>query len=343
MVTQQSAKADTLEQLDQDMAQKHLEGYWLQDIDAEIPIPKTSVQPFLWKWADVYESLVRAGELVSLEQSERRTARMFNPGLKEHYVSQTLQLSVQYVKPGEHARAHRHTMAALRYVVRGRGAYTTVNGQQCVMEPGDLILTPQWTWHDHTNDSDEPIIWLDGLDIPLIRSLHQLVLHPYSSEAQEVELSSDEVSRFAGQLRPPASPLADYYHYRWRDIYPALQAVVDRADPDPFEGYLIEYRNPRTGGPTMPTIGCALQLLHPGQRTAAHRHTSTFIYHAFRGSGTTVVGDHELNWEEGDTFVIPVWHRHSHQNRSTTNDAILFSMSDSPVLQALGLLREEVD
>jgi gentisate 1,2-dioxygenase len=266
---------------------------------------------------------------------------MYNPGLRDHYVSQTLQLSVQYVKPGEVARAHRHTMAALRYVVRGRGAYTTVNGQQCVMEPGDLILTPQWTWHDHTNNSDEPIIWLDGLDIPLIRSLHQLVLHPYSSDSQDIELRSDQVMPFAGSLRIPSGTIGDYYHYTWRETWPALQALVDGGYSDRYDGFLLEYRNPRTGGPTMPTIGCAVQLLTPGQQTDAHRHTSTFIYHAFRGSGTTSVGDKELAWEEGDTFVVPVWHRHQHVNRSSSAEAILFSMSDAPVLEALGLLREE--
>jgi gentisate 1,2-dioxygenase len=167
------------------------------------------------------------------------------------------------------------------------------------------------------------------------------MLHPYSQAAQAIDISSEQVGAWYGPVKPQLGPPADYFHYRWRDTYPLLEAVAASGQADPHDGYRLEYRNPKTGGPTMPTIQCSLQLLRPGQETRAHRHTSTVIYHAFRGSGTTEVGDQALDWEEGDVFVVPLWHPHRHHNRSSSADAILFSMSDAPVLEALELHRIE--
>src|SRR5206468_10058602 len=161
----------------------------------------------LWKWKDVYESLMRAGEVVGMDQAERRTIRLLNPALKERQATtHTIQLSFQYVKAGEHARPHRHTAAALRFILKGNGAYTTVNGQKCVMEEGDLILTPQLTWHDHTNDSGKPIIWLDGLDIPLVQSLQQLLFEPHPGDAQAILNTSEEVALAQG------ASTAEFFH-----------------------------------------------------------------------------------------------------------------------------------
>ena len=171
IVMNQPARKDSVELLDHDMAGKNLSGYWRLGMEGSAESSVTAVQPCLWKWQDVYDSLVRAGEVISLENSERRVVRLVNPGLdqKHAFATHTIQVSFQYVKPGENARAHRHTPAALRFVIQGNGAYTTVNGQQCVMEPGDLILTPKLTWHDHSNDSTERrSFWLDGLDFPLV-------------------------------------------------------------------------------------------------------------------------------------------------------------------------------
>ncbi|MGH7874011.1 MAG: cupin domain-containing protein [Candidatus Binatia bacterium] len=177
----QATTADSVSLLDRDMAEKNLSGYWRLGMEGLPSEPMTTVESCLWKWADVHESLLRAGEVISLEKSERRVVRLVNPGLdqKHAFATHTIQISFQYVKPGENARAHRHTPAALRFVLQGNGAYTTVNGQQCVMEPGDLILTPKLTWHDHSNDSDEPMLWLDGLDFPLVTALQQVMQERY--------------------------------------------------------------------------------------------------------------------------------------------------------------------
>jgi gentisate 1,2-dioxygenase len=333
---------DSVEILNLDMAEKNLGGHWQLGFESYASYPETTVQPCLWKWKDLYEILMRAGEVVSLEQAERRTVRLLNPALRDRQATtHTIQFSFQYVKSGEHARPHRHTAAAFRFILKGSGAYTTVNGQKCVMEEGDLILTPQRSWHDHTNDSGKPIIWLDGLDIPLVQSLHQLLFEPHPEYAQLIEKTSEEVAISHGHVRPASSPAAEVFHYKWSDTYRRLKALVEAAAPDRFDGYLLEYRNPKTEGPTMPTIQCALSLLRPGHETEAHRHTSTVIYHAFRGRGSSFIGEERFDWEAGDSFVVPLWYPHHHSNRAASEEAILFSMSDQPVLKSLGLYREE--
>ena len=338
------ARTNRIALLDRDMAAKNLSGYWRLGMEGLPPHPMTSVEPCLWKWTDVLESLVRAGDVINLEDSERRVVRLVNPGLnRQHaFATHTVQISFQYVKPGENARAHRHTPSALRFVVQGNGAYTTVNGQQCVMEPGDLILTPKLSWHDHSNESMEPMIWLDGLDFPLVQGLHQVMQERYSERRQPIEKSSEEVMNQLGGSIRHGLPLADFFHYKWRDTERTLRALVQScAGKDPFDGYLLEYRNPLSGGPTMTTLQCAVQALPPNDESESHRHTSTVIYHVFRGQGATQIGERRFDWEQGDSFVVPLWHAHRHRNRSSSDDAILFSMSDAPALKALDLYREE--
>jgi gentisate 1,2-dioxygenase len=222
------ADTDSVAALDHDMAGKNLSGYWTLGMEGLPSYPMTQVELCLWKWADVYESLVRAGELISLENSERRVVRLVNPGLDKKYgfATHTIQVSFQYVKPGENARAHRHTPAALRFVIQGKGAYTTVNGQQCMMEPGDLILTPALTWHDHSNESSEPMLWLDGLDFPLVTALHQVMQERFAERRQPVVKSSDDVASGLGDSIRHGLPLSDFFttsgatpkrrYVRWR-------------------------------------------------------------------------------------------------------------------------------
>lgn len=337
----QMVERDSLELLDRELDSHDLKGFWRFGMEDSILSPSTSVRPHLWRWTTLYESLLRAGDVVSLEQSERRVIALINPGMEQRrFTTHTIQLTAQLVKPGERARAHRHSIAAFRFVVKGGGAYTTVNGQQCVMETGDLILTPHLTWHDHTNLSEEPIIWLDGLDSPLIQSLQQLVLFPYQAEQQEIVAHSNEVAAAYRQDHSSAAR-TPYLHYRWADWYGKLRTLpVAGFQPD-GDGYVLPYANQATGGPTLSSMQCALHLLTPGLVTRAHRHTSTSVYHVVRGAGTTVVGDLHLDWEQGDSFVVPLWYPHHHVNRSANGEVVLFSLSDAPLLQALDLYRQE--
>jgi gentisate 1,2-dioxygenase len=140
-----------------------------------------------------------------------------------------------------------------------------------------------------------------------------------------------------GELTEQKPPLL---HYHWRDTYKSLKQLA-RATTNPYDGVALEYANPATGGSTLPTMSCQIQMLRPDESTKAHRHTSTSIYHAFRGSGTTIINGEPFRWEQGDTFVVPLWSLHEHANRSSKDEAILFSMHDSPILKAFGLYREE--
>jgi len=337
----QNQQNDSVSQLDRDMAGKNLSGYWSLGMEGLPSDPMTSVRPCLWKWKDIYDSLVRAGDLISLENSERRVVRLVNPGLQERpFASHTLQVSFQYVKPGENARAHRHTPAALRFVLQGHGAYTTVNGQQCIMEPGDLILTPGMSWHDHSNESNEPMVWLDGLDFPLVTALHQVMQERYSDRRQPIEKDSEQVNAKLETALRHGLKVEDIFHYRWSATEKSLRELAHIPDShDAYDGYLLEYRNPLNGGPTMTTIQCAVQLLNANTATESHRHTSTTMYHVFRGDGASEIAGEWFEWHPGDSFVVPLWHEHRHV--ATSQEAILFSMSDAPVLKALGLYREK--
>jgi gentisate 1,2-dioxygenase len=235
-------------------------------------------------------------------------------------------------------------MAAFRFILQGKGAYTNVDGQKMVMEEGDLILTPQWAWHEHAHEGDEPMVWIDGLDVPFIQSLQVISFQPYSKGRLPVTEGIDPGSYY-GMTRPVGDISRDYMpmlHYRWRDTYPSLQ-ILARGSGNPHDGVALEYVNPATGAPTLPTLGCWIQLLRPGERTKTHRHTSTSIYHAFRGAGTTMINGEPFHWEKGDTFIVPLWSWHQHVNRSPKEEAILFSMHDVPILKAFGLYREETE
>lgn len=334
-----------LEDLDRELKDRHLAGFWnsnLTGFDQNMG-PTTKVLPHLWRWSDIYDGLMRAGELVSLEQSERRTIRLINPGVPGTTgATTTIHMSAQLVRPGEIAKAHRHTLTAIRFVVQGGGAFTTVEGERFTLSPGDLILTPNWTWHDHFNASNENIIWLDGHDGPLVQALEVVAVEMFSQKQQPVEAIPDFSLYSLGLVRPPGRQ-AKYpdppFRYPWEQTYRALKALA-MTEGDPYDGVLLHYINPRNGGPTLRTIGCEIQMLRAGEKTKFHRHTSSTIYHAFRGSGCTRVGETTLEWSQGDCFTVPLWSWHRHENKSD-EEAILFSLTDRPVKEALGLYREE--
>ena len=282
--------------------------------------PRSEAVPFVWHWRDLRPQAMRAAELVGTAQAERRVLRLTNPKLPG-IASNTLVANIQIVMPGEIARAHRHSGAALRLIIEGRGGCTVVNGERVPMSPGDLVLTPNWSWHDHANDTDAPMIWLDGLDTPLVRMLEAGFYEEYHQERQEV-----------------AAPVnASEWHYPMSEMRAALQL---RAAANPGEEVTLEYINRRTGGPVMPTIACHMQLLRPGEKTRARRRVCCANYHVIEGAGYSVVGDQRLDWEDKDVFTVPTWTFQEHVN-SGDRPAFLFSFCDAPVMKALSLYREE--
>lgn len=336
-----------VQELDRLLEDRLLSGLWKIPAGDRPLDPKTDVKPHLWKWADVYDSLLKARDRIGVSDAvnERRTIRLVNPGLKQtEMTSHTMLFAFQLIQSGEVAPAHRHTMAAIRFILQGKGAYTAVEGEKIAMGEGDLILTPQWTWHEHAHEGTEPMIWLDGLDVPLIRALNVISFQPYPDKSGLAKTSYDAgvhsgLTRPVGSIAQSAkSPL----HYRWEETHNSLK-VLAQTTGNPYEGVAVEYLNPVKAGPTLPTLSCWMQMLRPGERTEVHRHTSTSMYHVFRGSGTTVINGQAFHWEKGDSFVVPLWNWHEHANRSESEEALLFSMHDKPVLDAFGLYREEGD
>jgi gentisate 1,2-dioxygenase len=218
-----------------------------------------------------------------------------------------------------------------------------VEGEEFPMEDGDLITTPAWSWHDFFNRGDEPVYWLDGLDIPLIRLAHVFrEIYPQDQQSIEKPLG------YSANILGPAKPLglkqelaAPPFRYPWRQTYAALMALKESAEPDPCDGFRFTYVHPLTGGPTTPTFSAEIQLLPPGMETSAHRHNSTTRYHVVRGAGATVVEGERLEWGEKDVFLVPPWCWHQHES-VTGDDVILFSVTDQPMMETFEFYREEV-
>lgn len=330
--------------LAQDVAPHHLSVHQPGEAPTLTREPATAVQPYHWRWATLEPFLKRVATEIPLEPGgERRTLGLVNPGLP-FGVTHTLVAAIQQVHPGEVATAHRHTPSAFRFIIDAKGVTTTVDGERCPMEPGDVLLTPNWCWHDHQNDGSESAIWLDGLDVPLVRMMNAIFFEPYPEDRQPVSDPPDGVARqFAAPgLVPPRAQAPFMPVYKWAATLEALHALAG-GQPDPFDDVILEYRNPVTGGPAMQTIGLAMQLLRPGVHTRAHRHSSSTVYQVVRGQGTTTVNGTSFSWAERDFMVIPPWARHEHQNASSTEEAILFQFNDMPAMKALGLYREQGD
>src|SRR5262245_8135388 len=227
MALSSSMAADALQDFVGAVERAHLDAPWTGPVMSHEP--RARVQPFCWRWAAIKPLLMRAGELVTPDRGvERRILRLANPGVTGKTSTHTLSTAVQLLLPGECAPAHRHSPAAIRFVMQGQGAYTTVEGEKCPMAPGDLVLTPSWTWHDHGSDSTGPMVWMDGLDIPLIRSLESMFFEPYAADRQAIShVVGDAVQRYGtGGLKPawpqPARQVPPLVHYPWAHTYAAL-------------------------------------------------------------------------------------------------------------------------
>jgi 1-hydroxy-2-naphthoate dioxygenase len=326
-----------IKQLDSWLAERNLGGHW-QGLAGD----RLDFKPFLWKWTDIYAALMKATEVVPMHETGRRTIQLRNPTLGGR-MSNTIHMSVQAVLPGEVAEAHRHNAAAIRFVIQGvEGAHTVVEGEPVPMATGDLITTPSWTWHDHFNDGADPVIWLDVLDVRLT-SIGQMIQERFPEPQQPRTKDVGFSAKTLGHVKAswlPSEHLTPPYRYPWSDTVAALDALrASEVEPDPYDGFQVTFTHPVHGGATLPTFACEIELLPAELKTADHRHISTTIYQAFRGSGVTVAGGERLEWSQGDIFVIPPWTWHHHE--ATDADALLFSVDDWPTLQALGLYREE--
>lgn len=310
--------------------------------------PATACVPQVWHYADLRPLLLESAGLITAAEALRRVLILENPGLAgQAAITPSLYAGLQLIMPGEIAPAHRHTQSALRFIVEGRGAYTAVDGERSFMEPGDFVITPAWTWHDHGNElraGAEPVIWLDGLDVPLVRFLG--AGFSQDAESERHELARPEGASFAryGHNMAPvrqvrrsnASPVFNYPYARTRE---ALHALSRTEAAGEWDGWKLRYINPLTGGSPMPTIGAAMQLLPAGFQGKGYRSTDGTVFSVVEGCGVAVVNGQPLPFDAKDVFVVPPWQTVRLQART---DCVLFSYSDRPVHEALGLHREEL-
>jgi gentisate 1,2-dioxygenase len=323
-----------------DLQKNELSAFW-----KVIPkVKKPVLEPQAWRWPEVRRLLMQAGEIVKPgEGAERRVLLCSNPANAASTTS-ALTAAIQLIQPGEVASSHRHTMAAIRFIISGSGAFTDVEGERLFVEPYDLILTPSWTWHGHGNETGEPVIWLDGLDAPLVRGLLADAFEPDKTERHAITKRAGHTRRATGThwMRPPGAALKEAQPamvYRWADVLPELMALPEEYD-DPHDGAVLEYVNPATNGPTLPTISCRVQMLRPRVQAKPHRHSASAIYYVVKGAGHAVIDGKRLEWSAGDIWSIPAGSAHALANPHA-GEAILFSYTEAPALEKLGLYREE--
>lgn len=343
------------------LAAAHLTDFAIVQNELEIPSPREMAVPHIWKWHEVSPWLDKTYSGMSLNEVHRRTLALTNPGLKGRPLAATTMLtSMSIYYPGDLAGVHRHTASASRFLLEGDGGYTTVGGEKCPLERGDLVITPNGEWHDHGNDGSTPIIWVNVLDIGLVEYLNAIFTEwEYyetngSSGAQATKTQSfirpagwsDKmfsqggiVPRF-GPERRGRGVHSPKYLYQWARTRETLQALRSEAG-DPYDGIIVEYINPLSGESVVPTLSFNAQLLRPEELTRTHRHTASSVYCVIEGEGYTDVEGNRLEWTRNDIFVVPGWKWHRHVNRSSSQDAFLYSVSDNPVHEKLHLYREQ--
>jgi gentisate 1,2-dioxygenase len=306
--------------------------------------PRTACVPALWHYDEVRPFIMEAGSLITAEEAERRVLILENPGFSGgSRVTQSLYAGLQLILPGEIAHSHRHATSALRFVLEGEGAYTAVDGERVTMTPGDLILTPSWTYHDHGNPGNDPVVWLDGLDIPITNFFDTSFAERHPDKSQPVaRREGDALARYGSGLLPieykaprPSAPMVAYSYARSRD---AVTRMAASTAPDLRHGVKMQYTNPATGGYPLPTIGAFLQLLPKGFDGRPYRSTDATVFCVAEGSGSSTIGDRTFTWGRRDIFVVPSWHPVAHR---AAEESVLFSFSDRPAQKALGLWRED--
>ena len=317
------------------------------DIEPWEPTPKSA--PVLWRWADMRPEVLRAVALVRPEDAGRRVVYLRNPRRREVSAACGWLFSgLQVMGAGERAGAHKHAASALRFIMEGTGAYTVVDGHKVTLGARDFVLTPNGSWHEHgIEEEGSDCIWQDGLDIPLTNALEAnfYAVHPDDHQSTNLPVDDSPATWGAPGLRPeldrwdkPYSPLLKF---TWEETYEALVRYAAVTDGSPYDGVIMRYMNPITGGDPMLTMGANMQLLRANEATRAHRHTGNVIYQVARGSGHSVIGGRRFDWTERDIFCVPPWTWHEHANASASDDACLFSFNDLPVMRKLGFYAEQ--
>jgi gentisate 1,2-dioxygenase len=323
---------------------QHMAPLWTR-LKSLVPKEPTPVGvPHRWAYAEVRPHVLESAEHISAAEAERRVLILENPGLKgSSQITNSLYAGLQLIMPGEVAPAHRHTQSALRFIVEGSGAYTAVDGEKTIMQPGDFVITPSWTWHHHGHEGEGPMVWLDGLDIPITHFFGSTFREDHAaSEAEITRPTGDALARYGSGLLPvnyrnPSlnSPVFNYPYARTRE---ALHAIALASAPDPHAGHLMRYVNPSDGGWAMPTMATLIRLLPAGFATLPYRGSDSTVFIAVEGRGELRVAGQHFALMPHDIVVVPGWMAYT---LHAADDLVLFSYSDRVAQEKLGLFREQ--
>ena len=325
------------------ISKKDLTPLWEVLRDVVTKEPKSKCAPNIWKFDDIKGLMLEAGDVITAEEAERRVLVLENPALRgQSRVTNSLFAGVQLIMPGETAEAHKHVSSAIRFVLEGEGAYTAVEGEKANMSRGDFILTPNWAPHDHGNPGKQPVMWLDVLDMPTVNHFETSFMEHFDEKTQNTDRQDgDSLDRYGSGVLPDGAPItlkrSPVINYTYARTRPILERLKKAGDIDARHGARVRYSNPINGGHVMQTMGAYLALLPKGFKGQDYRSTDSTIFVCVEGHGTTKVGDKTLEWGPNDVFVVPSWHRYSH---NVKDEAVLFSISDKPAQEALGIWRE---
>ncbi|KUL86055.1 hypothetical protein ZTR_06509 [Talaromyces verruculosus] len=308
---------DSAEKLLADLEQSKTLPLWAQMSRLNPPEPNPQSVPFVWEYEKIRPNLLRAGNLITEKQAERRVLMLVNPARDAPYTTDTLYAGLQLVMPNETAPAHRHTAFAMRYIIEGQGGFTAVHGKRIQMQKGDVILTPTWNYHDHGKDGSGPMIWLDGLDLPNFRHFPVHFVEHFDRPRYPAE-----------NIDTSSSPI----------VFPWVKMKV-QLDAEPGDWAMQRYLK-ADGREVSRVLGGAAERLNAGTSSPPRRETLSSVYHVISGSGYSTVGDSKLEWKTGDTFAIPSWYKYQHfANPGET--VYLYRFDDKPMITALGFFREE--
>ena len=335
-----------LEQYYNELEQLGAGALWTVANDIEPWEPRSSSVPMLWKYHDLRDLVLKSSELVTPEQAGRRVVYLVNDKRKDVSAAVGwLYTGIQVTRPGESTSAHKHKASALRFIMEGEGGYTVVDGNKITFEVNDFVITPNSTWHEHGVDANgKTCIWQDGLDIPLVNALEANDYAVYDGKQPLTKPVNHSPITFGCSGLIPADqtwdkPYSPLFKYSWKNVYPALIEAEKVNEVNDFDGILMHYTNPLTGGHVMQTMGASMQLLPTGFKGKAHKHTGSFVFQCAKGRGYSIINGKRFDWAARDIFCVPSWAWHEHVNLSETEDACLFSFNDLPVIESLGLFQ----
>jgi gentisate 1,2-dioxygenase len=325
------------------ISRSHMTPLWEVLKGLVAPLPNPQAVPHVWHFDDARKLVIEAGEVITAEEAERRVLVLENPNLRgQSRATDTLFAGIQMILPGETAPAHRHVASAIRFVLDGAGAYTAVDGEKAVMAPGDFVITANWAPHDHGNASDEPMLWLDVLDMHTVNFFKASFAEHFDAAAQSTpKTDGDSLARYGSGVLPDGAPVharrTPVINYTYARMRPILARMKASGDIDRRHGARIHYVNPLTGGPVVPTMGANLALFPKGFAGEPYRSTDGRVFVCAEGRGASHIGGESLEWRRNDVFVVPSWMPVAH---TAMDESVLFSISDRPAQEALGIWRE---